>query len=344
MYSMTPTAEVGADAEEVTETECPAPLALAAVSRYHEAVTHTLILLSYVILGWGLAAAALRLAPRFGRWGDRRAIHQLALFSPLLALALSGGWSAQMALTGCLMFTTADGVGTLLLMALLAGLLLTGSARETWRIFATRRRLEAIAEPAEALPISLSGIASKLGVHPPTLRLLPLERPFAAVAGVRRPVLFLSRWMLALPTVQLEAVVAHELAHLRHHDNMIAWLDVVLLRTFGFLPPMHTAWEESLAEREEAADAQAASATGDPVSLAAALVAVAEAGAAPVPAGATPFHAAGAMLERRVERLLEAQLSGRPWGAPALAAGAVALVLPLLTSWSLGYWTSCLVH
>lgn len=304
-----------------------------------------MILLGYVILGWGLAAAALRLAPRFARWGDRRALHQLALFSPLLALVLSGGWSAQMALTGCLMFTTADGVGTLLLMAALSGVLLVAAARESWRILHARRRLEAVAEAAApgALSVSLPEIARRLGVRPPPLRLLPLDRPFACVAGVRRPALFLSRWTLGLPAEQLEAIVAHELAHLRHQDNAIAWLDVVLLRTFGFLPPLRQAWHESLAEREEAADAQAAAATGAPLALAQALLAVASAGAQSASPGAA-FHAEEALLERRVARLLSPAPAGRPWGWPAGLALALAIALPFLTSWSLGYWTSCLVH
>lgn len=317
-----------------------------AAPRYHGHVTHTLILLSYVILGWGLAAGALRLAPRFSRWGDRRALHQLALWAPLLALVLSGGWSAQMALTGCLMFTTADGIGTLLLMAAMAGTLIVAAWRESWRIGQARRQLEAIAQPlAEgALPVSLEGIASRLGVHAPQVRLLPLDRPFASVAGVRKPTLYLSRWTLALPGDQLEALLAHELAHLRHHDNLIAWLDVVLLRTFGFLPPLGRAWHESLAEREEAADAQAAAATGAPLALASALLAVAEAGPAALPSAGAAFHGEGALIERRVKRLLSPAPAGRPWGAPALAALALAIALPFLTSWSLGYWTSCLVH
>lgn len=311
---------------------------------------HAAILMACLFVGWGLSALVLRTVHRFPRWGDRRALHQLALWSPLLALVLAGGWSVQMALTGCLMFTTADGVVTVALMTVVFALLIVASVRESFRVIHTRRRLVAIAHPLshEAFPVSIASLARQLGVKAPEVRVLELGRPLAAVAGVARPVLFISRWMLEHLTPQeLEALTAHEIAHLKHADNLIAWLDVILLRAFAFIPPLRRAWEESLAEREEAADARATQLTKRPLELAAALVKVAEQGSEPAEtlAGVALFSGDARLLERRVERLLAPlPADARSWGWPAMMAAAVACALPFVTAWILGFATSCLTH
>lgn len=292
----------------------------------------------------------LTMAHRFNRWGDRRALHQLALWSPLLSLVLAGGWSVQMALTGCLMFSTADGVATVGLMAGVASLLIVATMRESHRVIRTRRQMIAVAQPMPdgALSVPIRELSALLRVKPPTVYWLELDRPLAAVAGVLRPVLFISRWTIEnLTPAELETLIAHELAHLKHADNLIAWLDVILLRAFRFLPPMRRAWNESLAEREEAADARAAQLTKRPLDLAAALVKVAEHGAGldEGMAGVASFSGEAGLLERRIERLLALNLGAdRPWGWPAVVAAAVGLALPFVTAWILGLMTTCLDH
>ncbi len=311
---------------------------------------HSLILLACLTLGWGLAIVAMRLAPRLRRPGDRRALHQLALFAPLLALGLAGGWSAQMALTGCPMFTQADAGGTVALLAVFGTLLLVAAVRETLHVVATRRKLEAIATGASRAlrELPLVELASQVGVRAPRVRLLETHRPMACVAGVFRPTLYLSRGMIqALSRRELEGLIAHELAHLRHQDNLLAWLDVIVFRAFGFLAPLRAAWAESLAEREEFADSVAARATRRPRALASALLKVATLPrlAEGTLVGAAGFASHGELLERRIERLLAAPGGGlRPWGPPAVGALAIALTLPFLTAAALGYYTSCMTH
>ena len=313
-------------------------------------MSHTVILLACLSLGWGLALVALWVAPRLARPGDRRALHQLALFAPLLSLGLAGAWGTQMALTGCPMFTPADAAGTVALAAGLGALLGVSAVRETWHVGVTRRRLEAIAtHPADALAdLPLPALAAQVGVRVPRIRLLETPRAIACVAGIVHPTLYLSQGMVAaLARRELEALVAHELAHLRHQDNLLAWLDVIVFRTFAFVSPLRTAWEESLAEREEFADSVAAHATGRPKALASALLKVA---ALPGPAegtlvGAAGFASHGERLERRIDRLLAAApVRQRSWGGPALGALAIALSLPFLTAWALGSYTACMTH
>ena len=308
---------------------------------------HAATLTACLALGWGLAVVAMKIAPRLPRAGDRRALHQLALFAPLLALGLSGSWSAHMALTGCPMFTPLDGGATLALLLGVATLLAAALVGETRRLFRTYGQLGAIAadadEPGAALPVAR--LAIEIGVREPRVQLLATERPMACVAGMVRPTLFVSRGMLArLNERELEGLVAHELAHLRHQDNLIGWLDAIVFRAFRFLPPLRGAWAESLAEREEFADAVAARATGRPRALASALLNLAGE-PAPGYVGTAGFASDGAGIERRIERLLATpDEPRRSWGLPAIAALAVACALPFATAWMLGEATACTVH
>jgi Zn-dependent protease with chaperone function len=311
------------------------------------ALIHTVILLACLLVGWGLAAAVMRVAPGLARWGDRRACHQLALASPLLSLGLAGGWSAQMAVSGCLMFSTWDGIGTLVLTSAVAASLLVAAVRETWRIKATHRRLAAIATHAagEAIETRVAELAESLGVKRPQVRVFDAAQPIACVAGTARPVLYLSSGLLVhLDADEADAILAHELAHLRHQDNLLAWLDAVLLRAFQIFAPLRRAWREGLVEREEAADALAALTTRRPLVLAGALIKVAEWGPSSAASGSAAFLDDMGALERRVERLLAFEVTDRPWGGPAVAAAAVGAALPFVTAGALGYATSCIVH
>lgn len=308
---------------------------------------HMATLTACLACGWGLAVACMRIAPTLSAAGDRRAVHQLALFAPLLALGLSGSWSVQMALTGCPMFTPLDGGATVGLLAAVTALLVAALVGETRRLVRTYRQLGAIAASADGPEpaLSVARLAAQVGVRVPRLRLLATDQPLACVAGFVRPTLFVSRGMLArLNARELEGLVAHELAHLRHQDNLIGWLDAIVFRAFRFLPPLRGAWAESLAEREEFADAVAVRATGRPRALASALLKVAGE-PAPGPAGAAGFAGQAAGIERRIERLLATpDEPRRSWGWPAVAALAVACVLPVATAWLLGEATACTVH
>lgn len=307
---------------------------------------HTAILIGYLAAGWTLAAGLLALVPRLPRWGDRRALHQLAIASPLLAMGLAGAWSAQMALTGCLHFTTADGIGTLLLMIAVASALGVAAVRETLRLRRARERLARLS-PQEDAALAFRALrwGRELGLRRFRTRRVEVSRPFAATIGFPAT-LVLSRGLLdLLGPEEVETVLAHEVAHLRHQDALLAWLDASLLGAFAFMPPLRRAWEESLLEREEAADVAASQATGLPLVLAGALLKLAEAARDEGTPRQDGLHDDLSLLERRIERLLSPAPEGdRAWGWPALAALLFGLALPLAGAWGLGWATACVVH
>lgn len=122
----------------------------------------------------------------------------------------------------------------------------------------------------------------KVSLHPVTtfggssLRLINSEFPYVAQIGLWQPVLVASSGLIKLLNKsQLEAVLAHEEAHLYYRDNFCFFL-LGLLRRCIWLPNTETIWEELLLLREIRADLKAAE-TVDPLIIAESLLAVAQA-------------------------------------------------------------------
>jgi Zn-dependent protease with chaperone function len=133
--------------------------------------------------------------------------------------------------------------------------------------------------------------------------------PIVAVVGILKPRLILARSVVERCSAdELEAILAHEHAHLRRHDNARRALLQSLPDPLGWLPisrAIDRAWHD--VTEEAADDAAAASGESIRVHLASALVRVARlAPAAPrvldLPASAL-FR--GEPLERRIRRLLD---------------------------------------
>jgi heat shock protein HtpX len=140
---------------------------------------------------------------------------------------------------------------------------------------------------------TVDAVAAKLGVAPPKLYLIAdgFPRCFVAGRGPRSSALAVSTGLLgALPPDELQAVIAHELAHVRRRDVLVqtfAVMTAVVLiessRVWGFLQrtmlsfvlgPMAAAFVHLLLspKRELAADRLAVAATGDWEPLAGALL------------------------------------------------------------------------
>ena len=76
-----------------------------------------------------------------------------------------------------------------------------------------------------------------------------------AVFGIVRPVLLLPEGIFNCFTpAQLDAIVAHELCHVRHRDNLIAAMHMFVETVFWFHPLVWWVGKRMVEERERACD------------------------------------------------------------------------------------------
>ncbi len=109
-------------------------------------------------------------------------------------------------------------------------------------------------------------------------RVLLVEEPAIApcTVGVRPPTIILSAKLpVELGEEQLEAVLAHELAHVSRRDGILHWPSLLLRDLLAFNPVAHRIFDRLLVEREKDSDRRAVGVTGRPWALARALVEVA---------------------------------------------------------------------
>jgi beta-lactamase regulating signal transducer with metallopeptidase domain len=117
----------------------------------------------------------------------------------------------------------------------------------------------------------------QLRVPAPAVTVLPTCRGGAVVVGSRRPVVLVGRDLLErLDEDEVEGVLAHELAHVRRRDNLVATLLGAVRDLTFFVPFGGWAIRQLHRERELAADQVAVAATGRPGALASGLLKVLE--------------------------------------------------------------------
>jgi beta-lactamase regulating signal transducer with metallopeptidase domain len=106
----------------------------------------------------------------------------------------------------------------------------------------------------------LSTLAEALGIHR-TIRLIETSRlNVPAVVGVFRPVILLPLGLMNdLPPEQIEAILIHELAHIRRHDYLVNLLQVVVESLLFYHPAMWWISSQIRREREHCCDDIAAS-------------------------------------------------------------------------------------
>ncbi len=288
----------------------------------------------WLLLISGLILGVVRLSLRVIS-PDRVGLRQYLLLSGLIIPVLVIPFSHSTILEFCgrflhqlfdtLPWRPGDG---LMVRLLLASLLLGLGA--TTVIVGRQRRLLAREAPqhnrrreAEDLLRSLS---RRAGIAPPRLHVT--ARPFgAAVTGVRRPSVMLSNHLLdVLGHEELEAVLAHEVAHIRRRDVLVKRIVRAFAVTFAWLP---TSWAIPRLldrEREKACDDFAVILTGKPLALAEALIVLWQSRAPGVAGGVS---ATAGALEERITRLLHearAARTERPW-LPLILGPFFALVL-----------------
>jgi len=216
-----------------------------------------------------------------------------------------------------------------LLYGLPAALLLLVTALAVLRLLALRTKASVLVEPSwlSALAHAQRRMDFKHGTA--LLTSSDLNSPISW--GVLRPVILLNDEALGA-THEAEAIIAHELAHVRGLD----WAKLLLARVatalFWFNPLVWVLAREAHQLREETADDAVLAANVANVDYAQLLVGVARHECKGMLLGAHGVAPSKGSLSRRVRRVLDASLPRTPVGrgfAAGLALGVVATAAPL---------------
>ncbi len=271
---------------------------------------HVLLVLSSPLLVLLVGCGVLALLRRLDDWAARRALQLLVLAVPLVSLGIGLGGLHHFAGQACFLGTPPWDYTLGLALPLGMGLVaLAGLGLGLVRLALLARLSGRAGLPAgAALQAAVERLAWRLGVPRPCVRLCASERPLALAYGIARPTLLLSTWLVThLDRQELEAVLAHELAHLARRDPFITWLATVLRDAFCYLPTSWLAYRQLQRERELACDDLAVGVTRRPLALASALAKVWQrAAAGPVLTAAASLAATSAAIEARIQRLLAA--------------------------------------
>jgi uncharacterized protein (TIGR03435 family) len=145
-----------------------------------------------------------------------------------------------------------------------------------------------------------------------------------SVIGWLRPLILLPpATLMGLTTTQLDAVIAHELAHIRRHDYLVNIVQMVTETLLFYHPAVWWVSKRLRIERELCCDDEAVRVSGDATAYAKALVTMAKQQVPAMAMGST-----GGSLTDRVRRLLGA---GRPEPRWSAALGVLALAVMFIT-------------
>jgi beta-lactamase regulating signal transducer with metallopeptidase domain len=183
-----------------------------------------------------------------------------------------------------------------------------------WRLVAALDR-----RPFERLPADwqrrVDALRLALGISRGVAVRLSIDVAAPFTARLLRPVIWLPLSLLTrLPREQVEALLAHELAHIARMDWLWNSLQCVVEALLFFHPAAWWLGRRIRLEREHACDDRAVAACGDPIALAEALTHL-ERHRMPVPR--LVLAAQGGSLMQRITRLLTAPPSRGRWGTRA---------------------------
>lgn len=177
----------------------------------------------------------------------------------------------------------------------------------------------------------LDGLKRRLGITRVVHVCTSAMAEVPAVIGCLKPHILLPVIALTgLTELQLRAILAHELAHIRRHDYLVNLLQAAVETLLFFHPAVWWVSREIRREREHCCDDIAVAVCGDPLEYAAALAGMEEIRARiPDPA----LAANGGELVSRIRRLLgEPTPSSRPAGAFAVIALTLLITATALVS------------
>lgn len=164
-----------------------------------------------------------------------------------------------------------------------------------------RRVFRSGGEPASPWPDILQSLCAKLKITRPVRILQTSWVCVPAVVGWLRPVILLPVSALTnMPVDQLQALIGHELAHIRRHDYPINLMLTAIETLFFYHPSTWWISRQIRREREDCCDDVAAEAAGSRVLYARALAELEE---LRLPAGFAMAASDGGLL-RRVRRLV----------------------------------------
>lgn len=243
-------------------------------------------------------------APNFSENGDANAANKRFLVESLrLNLEAAFPWLVSLWLAGVLFL----------------------SLRMTFDWFAVRKLKRGAAKKLDEWQPTVKRLAARLGINR-SVRLLESSLVKVPVAvGWLKPLILLPAGMiLGLTPPQLEAIIAHELAHVRRHDYLVNIFQTIAEILLFYHPAVLWLSRQIRIEREYACDdlAIACCCDGDALVYARALTKVEKIRkAAPVLATA----ASGGSLENRVRRLVDA--SYRQSSASGVSGGLIFLLM-----------------
>lgn len=284
---------------------------------------HTLLGLSSVLLVLLVGYLTLVLLRRPGPAGAhpsrRRRLQLLILAAPVASLGLGfvglHHFTGRVCYVGVPPWDYTLGLALPLLMELVAaGALVLGLVR----LLMMHRLVARCGVPAGIEIQTLAGrLAERMGADCPPVLICAYNRPLALTCGLWRPTVLLSTWMIEhLDQREIEAVVAHELAHVARRDYLVIWVATVLRDAFCYLPTSWAAYRQLWLEKEPVCDDLAVAITNRPLAMASALAKVwrqaidgpALAVAQQLTGGRQPWrdggHHPGLAVEGRIERLL----------------------------------------
>jgi beta-lactamase regulating signal transducer with metallopeptidase domain/NADPH-dependent 7-cyano-7-deazaguanine reductase QueF-like protein len=141
----------------------------------------------------------------------------------------------------------------------------------------TLRRLQrvGISAASEDVLAAVARVSKRLGLHGTIRVWLSTLAQVPVVVGYLRPVILLPVSLLtSLPAVQIEAILAHELAHVRRHDFVVNLLQTLVETLFFYHPAVWWLSRQIRVEREHCCDDLVVKLLGNRVEYGRALVAV----------------------------------------------------------------------
>jgi beta-lactamase regulating signal transducer with metallopeptidase domain len=182
-----------------------------------------------------------------------------------------------------------------------------------------RLRVTGTSSVSADLGTIFASTVSKLGLRRKVRVLQSAVVKVPAVIGYLRPVVLIPLSVAAgFPPDQLEALFAHELAHIRRHDYLVNLLQTAVETLFFYHPAIWWVSAQVRREREDCCDDVALSVCRSQTEYAKALVALEELrGSVPT----TAFAAVGGSLLSRIRRIAGVEDEPRPgWGVLVLTA------------------------